>query len=52
LRHPSYFQRLSRLGSVTARQSSSERLPNFAALNRGRTYVRQSDHHVGHWPTL
>jgi len=30
------FQRVSRLGSVTARQSSSERQPNFAALNRGR----------------
>jgi len=36
LRHPYEFQRLSRLGSVTARQSSSERQPNFAALNRGR----------------
>jgi len=30
------FQQLSRLGSVTARQSSSGRQPNFAALNRGR----------------
>ena len=29
-RHPSKFQRVSRLGSFTARQ------PNFAALNRGR----------------
>ena len=36
LGHPSYFQRLPRLGSVTARQSTSERRPNFAALNRGR----------------
>ena len=36
LGHPSYFQRLPRLGSVTARQSSSERQPNFAALTRGR----------------
>ena len=35
LRHPSKFQRLSCLGSVTARQSSSERQPNFAAFNRG-----------------
>ena len=34
--HPSYFQRLPRLRSVTARQSSSERQPNFAALNRRR----------------
>jgi len=30
------FQRLSSLGSVTARQSSTERQTNFAALNRGR----------------
>ena len=29
------FQRLSRLDSVTAWQSSSERQPNFAAMNRG-----------------
>ena len=36
LGHPSYFQRFPRLGSVTARQPSSERQPNFAALNRGR----------------
>ena len=28
--------RILRLGSVTARQSSSGRHPNFAALNRGR----------------
>jgi len=35
LGHPCKFQRLSRLGSVTARQSSSERQPNFAALDRG-----------------
>ena len=36
LRHPCKFQRVSRLGSVTARHSSSGRQPNFAALNRGR----------------
>jgi len=34
--HPCKFQRVSRLGSVTARHSSSGRQPNFAALNRGR----------------
>jgi len=34
--HPSEFQRVSHLGSVTARHSSSGRQPNFAALNRGR----------------
>ena len=36
LGHPCKFQRLSRLGSVTARHSSCGRQPNFAALNRGR----------------
>jgi len=36
LGHPSTFQRVSRLGSVTARHSSSGRQPNFAALNKGR----------------
>jgi len=35
LGHSGYFQRVSRLGSVTARHSGSERQPNFAALNRG-----------------
>ena len=34
--YPIIFQRVSRLGSVTARQSSSGHQPNFAALNRGR----------------
>jgi len=36
LRHPCKFQRVSRLGGVTARHSSSGRQPNLAALNRGR----------------
>jgi len=36
LGQPCKFQVVSRLGSVTARQSSSGRQPNFAALNRGR----------------
>ena len=44
LGHASTFQRDSRLGSVTARHSSSGRQQKFAALNRGR--------HVGHWPTF
>jgi len=34
--HPSKFQRLSRLGSVTARYFSSGHQPNFPVLNRGR----------------
>ena len=32
---PSIFQRVMRLGGVTARHSSTGRKPNFAALNRG-----------------
>jgi len=36
LGHSHKFQRVSHLGSVTARHSSSGREPNFAALNRGR----------------
>ena len=36
LEHPCKFQRVSCLGSVAARHSSSGRQPNFAALNRGR----------------
>jgi len=36
LGHPSKFQRVSCLGSVTARHSSSGHEPNFAMLNRGR----------------
>ena len=36
LGHHNKFQRVSRLGSVTARHSSSGHHPNFAALNRGR----------------
>jgi len=36
LRHLCKFQRVSRLGSLTARHSSTGRQPHFAALNRGR----------------
>ena len=36
LGHLCKFQLVSRLGSVTARQSSIGRQPNFTALNRGR----------------
>jgi len=36
LGHRCKFQQVSRLGSVTARHSSSGRQPNCAVLNRGR----------------
>jgi len=52
LGHPCKFQRVSRLGSVTARHSSSGRQPNFAALNRGATYIWQGGHQVQHWPAF
>jgi len=44
LGHPCKFQRVSRLGNVTARHSSSGRQPNFAALNRGRPSRRTLAH--------
>jgi len=47
LGHPIIFQRVSRLGSVTARYFISGRQPNFVELNR-----RRGDRHVGHWPTF
>ena len=55
LRHPCKFQLVSRLGSVTARHSSSGRQPNFAALNRGRHLHlagRPSCWALPHWPTF
>jgi len=36
LGHPCKFQRVSCLGSITARHSSSGHEPNFAALSTGR----------------
>ena len=52
LGHPCKFQQVSRLGSITARLSSSRRQPNFAVLNRGRHLYSALCHHVGHWPTF
>ena len=51
LGHLCKFQRVSRLGSVTAWHSSGCQ-PNFAALNKGPALIRQGGHHVGHWPTF
>jgi len=52
LGYPCKFQRVSRPGSVTARHSSTGCQSNFAALNRGRHYIRQGGHHVWYWPTF
>ena len=51
LGHPTKFQRM---GSVTARHVDvvvgvSQTLRRWI---EGATYVRQGDHHVGHWPTF
>ena len=42
--HIDKFQRVSRLGSVTARQSSSQHQPNFAALNRATITLGTGPH--------
>jgi len=51
----------SYIGSVTARHSSSGHQPNFEVWYKelnyrtfadGATYIRQSGHHIGHWPTF
>jgi len=36
------------VGSVAAQHSSSGRQPNFAALSRGRPYIRQGGR-LSHW---
>ena len=54
---PNKFQRVSRLGSVTARHSSlvvgvSQTLRRWTEPTEGDTYIRQVGHHFGHWPTF
>ena len=52
LRHPCKFQRVSRLGSITARHLVVGVSQTLWRWTEGATYVRQGDHHVGHWPTF
>ena len=52
LGHPNKFQRVSHLGSVTARHSSSGRHQTLRRWTEGATCIRQGGHHVGHWPTF
>jgi len=52
LGHPSYFQRLPHLGSITARHVVVGVSQTVRRWTQGATYVRQGDHHVGHWPTF
>jgi len=52
LGHRSYFQRLSRLGSVTTRHVVGGGSQTLRRWTEGATYVRQGDHHAGRWPTF
>jgi len=52
LGHPTKFQLVSRLGSVTAWHVVVGVSQTLRRWIEGATYVRQGDHHVGHWPTF
>ena len=52
LRHLCKFQRVSRLGSVTARHLVVGVSQTLGRWTEGATYVRQGGHQVGHWPTF
>jgi len=52
LGHPCKFQLVWLLGNITARHlvvGISETLRHWT---EGATYIRQGDHHIGHWPTF
>jgi len=50
LGYPCKFQLVSRLGSVTARHLVVGVSQTLRRWTEGTTYIRQGDHHVGHWP--
>ena len=52
LGHPSKFQLVSCLGSVTAWHLVVGVSWTLWRWTEGASYVRQGDHHVGHWPTF
>jgi len=52
LGHPCKFQLVSRLGSVTAQRLVVGVSQTLRRWTDGATYIRQGDHHVGHWPTF
>ena len=49
---PPNFNFFSRLGSFTARHVVVVVSQTLRRCIEGATYVRQGDHHVGHWPTF
>jgi len=52
LGHPCKFHRVSHLGSITAWHLVVGVSQTLRRWTEGATYVRQGDHHVGHWPTF
>jgi len=52
LGHPCKFQLFSYLGSVTAQRLVEGVSQTLRRWTEGATYIRQGDHHVGHWPTF
>jgi len=52
LGYPCKFQLVSRLGSITARHLVVDVSQTLRRWTEGATYIRQGDHHVGHWPTF
>jgi len=50
LGHPCEFQMVSGLGSITARHLVLGVSQTLRRWTEGSTYIRQGDHHVGHWP--
>ena len=49
---PANFNRVSRLGNVTAQHSGGGLQPNFAVLSRGRRLYSAGRPSRGHWPTF
>ena len=52
LGHPCKLQLVSHLGSVTARHLAAGVSQTLRRWTEGATYIRQGDHHIGHWPTF
>ena len=52
LGHPCKFQLVSRLGSITARHLVVGVSQTLRRWTEGASYIRQGNHHVGHWPTF
>jgi len=49
---PCKFQRVSCLGSIMARHSSSGYQPKLCGVEQRSPRIWQGGHHIGHWPTF